>query len=209
MVCFTALAASVSAKASTVYDNSGPDTFAAGGFVINHGQSVEDSFSLNSSATIDAISFGDWLDSGSTLDSVNWEIATAPNGGTIVGSGTATAFSNVYENSLLGYTANDSTFDISSLSLAADTTYYLELSNAETSDGGYTAWDFSNNPNSSGYLNGAGGSTSETFALYGSDIAATPEPSSLLLLGSGLAGLVLAGAMRRRAMVTSQAALGA
>src|SRR5579863_3288276 len=198
-LCVLALAMAASAKASSVvYDNSGPGSFTTTGWTINSGFSVADSFNLSSSATIDAISFGDVLFPGDTLDSVAWEITTEPNGGITLGSGTATSFSNVSEGTLFGfYPTNDSTFGISSLSLAAGTTYYLEFSNAVTAQAQPTYWDESDNPNSTPYqyLDGSFYQTpngSETFALSGGN-SAVPEPSGLLLLGSGLAGLALIG----------------
>ena len=107
--------ASARNASSVVYDNSGPGSFATEAWTINSGFSVANSFNLSSSATIDAISFGDVLSPGDTLDSVSWEITTEPNGGITLESGTTTAFSNVSEGTLFGfYPANDSTFGISS-----------------------------------------------------------------------------------------------
>ncbi len=211
-LCFIALAG-VSANASTiVYDDSGPGSFQTDAWVITDGFSVADSFSLSAPATIDAISFGNWLNSGDTLESVNWEIITAPNGGTTVGSGTVTAFSNVPEGNPKGLVANDSTFTIGSLSLAAGTTYYLEFSNSVSARGEGVFWDESDNPHSTPYIYDDGVLQSQirpdgpdTFALYGSS-SPVPEPSSLLLLCSGLTGLALIGIMRRRAVARTQTA---
>ena len=70
-----------------------------------------------------------------------------------------------------------------------------------TAQAGATYWDESDNPISIPYqyLNGSFYQTpngSETFVLSGGN-SAVPEPSGLLLLGSGLAGLALIG-MRRK-----------
>lgn len=124
LLCLFAVGAAVSADATTiVYDNAGPGSWNTGSPYINSGSSVADSFTLNSAATIDGISFGNWLTPGDTLESVSWQFTTASNGGTILGSGTATSFSNVNEGDPFGYVANDSTFGIPSLSLNANTTY--------------------------------------------------------------------------------------
>ena len=210
-LCLLALAAGISAHASTVvYDNSDSFSFNDSGILINGGISVANSFSLSSPATIDAISFGVWLEPEDTLDSVDWEITTDPNSGTVLESGTATVFSTVYEGLGLSiYPMYDDTFDIGSLSLADDTTYYLEFSNAVTADRTVAFWDLSDNPNSTAYVSETGvfyesSYGSQTFALEGSFDSPVPEPPGLLLLGSGLAGLALIGMMRRRAMAASQ-----
>jgi hypothetical protein len=87
---------------------------------------------------------------------------------------------------------NSSVFSIPDLSLAAGT-YYLQFGNGLDTTGFGVYWDVSSGPSSAyGQVDGSavpldsGGS--ETFALYDST-SATPEPSSFLLLGSGLAGL--------------------
>jgi hypothetical protein len=86
------------------------------------------------------------------------------------------------------------------MTLAAGT-YYFTLQNAVTGDGNPAYWDINNGPsvafeNTIGNVNGnlGPGSNSDTFSITGS--AATPEPSSFLLLGSGLAGF--AGMIRRK-----------
>ena len=204
-----------SAHASTiVYNNATSSSYTLGAVDgINGGNYVADSFSLSSPATIDAISFGNWIVPGTTLESVDWAITTAPFSGTSIGSGDATTFSNVYETNKYGLTANQSTFDIASLPLLAGTEYYLELSASATSvlycnaygcgPASAVYWDVSDHSNSTAYdLISQYTDYPGTFALYGNlDNPEVPEPPTLLLLGTGLAGLSLFSIRRREGRV--------
>ena len=84
--------------------------------------------------------------------------------------------------------------------LLAGHTYYLTLTDANDSEGtGFDAWDDNQGPASCFYQgpNGSGGcptTDSESFTI-GSGTGTTPEPSSLMLFGSGILGL---GALLRR-----------
>jgi len=187
-----------------VYDNSGKDTYSEVGYNISQAdnEAIADSFSLTQAAVVNAIAFGVWLYPGDTLTSVDWEITTSFFGGTVLASGTATSFTFTYENTLSGYNIYSDLFTIPNLSLAANTTYYLELLNGISPHGAYYGifWDESENPNSTAESLFGGFSISdlktETFQLeYNGNGSAVPEPSSLLLLAGGLAGLA---AMIRR-----------
>lgn len=214
--CMFLAAAAVSAHAdSIVYNNAGPDSWVAGSgaATLSNDFSASDSFSLSSPASVDAISFGLVIAPVSTLDSVDWAITTLPNGGTTVASGAATTLSTAYEGPDEDVSFDNVTFDIVSVPLAADTTYYLQLSNATTPvRGDYAAWGESDNPDSTAYeyhdgtLFGTNPIPSETFALYGTT-SVVPEPPGLVLLGSGVAGLALFCAMRRRRPGAAQAGI--
>jgi hypothetical protein len=202
-VCFLSLVcalAAVPASADTLYDNSTAMSYTMTAVNIKGGFAVADSFTLSSSATISQIMFGSWVDYGDTLNSVDWAITTGDFSGTTLGSGTASSFSSeFFEGTIDGdYDMYSDVFSIPGQTLAAGT-YYLQIGNAVTT--GNALWDFSNGPSSAQLdLNGnyiGFDIGSETFALYGSS-SPVPEPSSFLLLGSGLAGLV--GVIKRKLM---------
>jgi hypothetical protein len=203
---FLSLAVAVSARAeSLVYDNSTAISFTAsawevgvtGGFL----NSVDNSFTLTSTATINEITAGVWVPAGDTLTSATGGIFTAPfAGGTDEVNGTITPISSTYEGSIYGWDLYEEVFSISQVTLAPGT-YYLTFESANTTNSGLlAAWDMSGNSNTSadewsGNGDQSTGLTSTTFALYSPD-SPVPEPSSLYLLGSGVAAL--AGMIRRK-----------
>ena len=103
-----------------------------------------------------------------------------------------------------GYSIFENTVGISGNLSNPNGTYYLSLSQAQDSGGTFSdAWDlnegpalcFFRNPNGSG---GCPTTESESFTIGGGSGGTTPEPSSLMLFGSGILGL--AGVLRRRLM---------
>ena len=190
--------ASAPASAGTLYSN-GPVNGTFVGWTINSGYSVSDSFTLTSTSTITGVDFGGWVFPGDSFTSVDWSIGTTAFGGTASTASTTNSFD--FNNG--SYDVYTESFSTGSLTLGPGT-YYLTLENAVTAGGNYAYWDINNGPsvayessigNVNGYLEP--GSNSDSFDIYGtSGGPVVPEPSSLLLMGSGLVSF--AGMMRRK-----------
>jgi len=204
------------ASAGTLYDN-GPVNGTISAWNIGNANcfpsglpcAVSDSFTLSSFSTLTGAQIGLWLFQGDTATNVDWSIGTTPFGSNI-GSGTAAALTGTFEFNNGTYNIYESTFSLSG-GLAAGT-YYLTLQDLVGSDGGLGYWDETDGPSAAfgsavgnvnlnpvcgttGYPGTLGGTCSESFEIYGSPANATPEPASLVLLGSGM--LILAGFMHK------------
>jgi PEP-CTERM motif len=95
----------------------------------------------------------------------------------------------------------ESSDGMSPVNLSAGT-YWLNLDNATVNDGDPIYWDENSGP-SSASENSVGTIPSEAFTLFAasststtSTTSTTPEPSSVMLWGSGILGL--AGVLRRK-----------
>jgi hypothetical protein len=173
-----------------VYDN-GPINGTINAWTINSGDSVSDSFTLSSTATLSEAQIGLWLLPGDTASNVDWSLGTTPFGSN-EGSGTAADLTGTFQyNNVDGFDIYESTFSLDGTALPAGT-YYLTLQNLVVSFGDNGYWDENDGP-SLAYDNappyGVSQIGSESFQIY------APEPSTLALLGSGL--LILVGFKRR------------
>jgi hypothetical protein len=183
---------------AVLYDN-GPINGKVNSWTITNPFSVADSFTLTSASTIGSFSAGLWVLPGDTAKSLSWAITTgAPdfNGGTVLFSGSGNLNNVSLGAANYGYNLYTSTLSGLNVSLAAGT-YYLELFNTSSALGGQVGWDW-NYGASTAFVNVFGSTqlSSESFTIYGTTAATTPEPGTMLIFGTGVLGLL--GAVRRR-----------
>jgi PEP-CTERM motif len=138
---------------------------------------------------------------GST--SLDWSVTSQENGGNVYGEGTANLTNTFLSANNYGYEIGSEA--VSGLKLSLDAgTYWLNLTNATDSSGDPIYWDENSGIGcqSNGCPSLASDSTvgsipSESFDITGTpDSGSAAEPSSIMLLGSGLFGL--ATVVRRR-----------
>src|SRR5271166_4926410 len=211
LVVLCLLLVAVPAVAQT-YDN-GPINGSTDAWTINFGYIVSDTFTAPS-PSISAFSFGVWEFGGDSMTSVDWSITASENGGQVYGSGTASG-KNLTDTFI---SSNQYGYDIDLITvtglnvngLTTDKRYWLTLQNALVPSGNLVFWDENSGIDceSSGCPSlaseGALGTLpSEAFTIGGgcgagnnSPCGTTPEPSSIMLFGSGILGLV--GVLRRK-----------
>ena len=204
LLCLVCAFAAVPASADSAY-SSGPGNYTSNAWTINYGYSVSDEFTLSTAAAVTGVTFDVWTAPGDTMTSIDWSIGPSAYSAPFATAGTTQTLDEL--SNPTGYTIDTESFSVPSLSLGAGT-YFLTLQNAVVANGDPIFWD-ENDGSSIGYESAVGSigaldcseigncglSGGETFTLVG-NLDPVPEPSSFLLLGSGLFGM--AGGLYRK-----------
>jgi hypothetical protein len=205
IVSLTVLLALVAipAMAQTIYSN-GPTNGNTDGWATGSGYGVSDSFPVaTSGSTITGANFAMWLYAGDTLTSAELSITSAEFGGTSYFDQTVSFTQSGCVSNSYGYEVCNETTAFSGPTLNAGT-YWLNLQNASVPSGDPGPfWDENSGPSSASESE-VGSIPSESFTLLGSccttstttTTTTTPEPSSIVLFGSGILGLT--GVLRRK-----------
>ncbi len=204
--------AAISATAGTLYDN-GPPNGTITAWTINAGFVVSDSFVTPANSEITDIHFVYW-DASSTdlITTVDMSIGSMPFDGSPL---TLSGVTNIFlGTNAMGYNLYQADYEFAGIPYSG--AGFLTLGNACSTSGCSTNgifWDENSgvgcggthppgggaNCPSTAYENTLGSIPSEAFTLTGQlGGGTTPEPSSIMLFGSGIIGL--AGVLRRRLM---------
>ncbi len=202
----------VPAPAQVLYDN-GPINGTVDAWTINYGFVIGDSFTLLNNSTVGGFNFGVWEFQGDVLTSVDWSITSDPVGGTVYGSGTASG-KNLTDQFIsvnqYGYDIDQITVTGLNLPLLSGKTYsyWLNLQNAVVPSGDPVYWDENSGIGCKGDDGMGGGCPSEAsgggvgtdpaeaFDINGTGGGSTPEPTSFMLLASGV--LAVTGVLRQK-----------
>ncbi len=198
--------ATIPATAQVIYSN-GPTNGNTDGWNIGFGFVVSDSFTVGSGGgTVSGVNFAAWLFPGDTLPSATIGITSAEDGGTVYFNSTETITQSGCVVNGLGFDICNESASFSGPTLNSGT-YWLNIQNGEASDGDSVYWDENSGP-SSASMTSVGTIPSESFTVLGGTSTTTtttttsstsgtvPEPSSIMLFGSGILGL--AGVLRRK-----------
>jgi hypothetical protein len=187
-------------NAGVIYDD-GPINGTTDAWTINFGFVVSDTFTVSSgNSTITSLKFGAWLSPGDTITSAEVSFTSQPDGGTIY-------FDQVANFTQSGCSLNQYGFDVCTETGSFDSptlpngTYWLNLQNAIVPSGDPVYWDENSgvgctSPGCPSLAQQQEPIPPESFTLFGNPSGTTPEPSSIILFGSGVIGL--AGVLRRR-----------
>ena len=209
ILCFALTA--LTASAQILYDN-GPVNGTASAWQISGGSIVSNSFRCcrvdgngpNGGPTMLAgFDFYAWVLPGDRPKTVDWSITSLENGGSLFGSGTVDLTSQFLFTNGFGYDIFKDTANVVDANIILGSgMYWLNLQNATTQNANASYWDENSGVGcmspgcpSEASSNEVGTIPSESFDIFGPN-GATPEPGSVVLLGSGM--LVLTLARRRK-----------
>jgi hypothetical protein len=184
-----------------IYDN-GPTNGNIDAWTITAGFATSDSFTVGGPAAVNGLSFAAWLFPGDVLASADVLITSEEFGGTTYFDQTVNFVqSNCIANNN-GFTVCSEAGSFSGPTLNSGT-YWLTLSNAMVNDDDPVYWDENDGP-SQASNDSVGTLPSESFTVLGagtttgstSATGTTPEPSSILLLSSGV--LAVGGLLKQK-----------
>ncbi len=197
------LALSAPAFAGTLF-NDGPTDGFTNAFIIDGpggspGQTISDGFVATNSGMAVSFDFAEWVTAGSTPTALTWTLGSSAFGSDL-GSGSGIASFTFFASNGFGFDVYIDHVTGLSAALTAGDTYWLTLGGSMDSSGStFDGWDLNNGPANcqfavGGVPIGGCGAGGESFTINGG--GTTPEPSSILLFGSGILGL--AGILRRK-----------
>jgi hypothetical protein len=170
-------------------------------------QWIADQFVATGSGTPGEIDFGLWVPTGSTPTTITYWLGTNfltsdISGGSAIAlnAGNSTL---VVTNNQYGYDVYEITLkNLTGSNMSANSTYWLTLGNANDSfNSQFDAWDVNEGPALCFFgvgqnFAGGCGDGGEAFTITMGGGATTPEPGTMVMLGTGIIGL--AGALRRK-----------
>jgi PEP-CTERM motif len=203
LLTIVCLLLAVAPAMADTYSN-GPYNGTTNSWMINFGFSVTNSFSLtclggDGQCSLTSFSAVYWLTPGDTAPLVEAQVGSTPFGSDILDQVLHEDSTISLGTNQAGFVLEQNTYNfIGDDDINNGQTYWLTLLNASVPSGNPVYWDENSGP-SSAFENTLGAIPSESFTITGIvSEGTTPEPSSILLLGSGILGL--AGVLRRRLM---------
>jgi hypothetical protein len=207
-LCLTLAAVPVMAQSY----NNGPVNGLVDAWAISSGFAVSDTFEMNSAGSINSLNFWAWVAPGDSVTGVQVGISASPFGSELY-TGTFTVTQGACQGAAFGFdVCNEAVNGLGSGNIAAGN-YWLTLQNATDAFGEEVFWDENSGvgctspgcpsmaqqstlgtvPSESFTIDWGASTTTTTTSTTG---GSTPEPSSIMLFGSGILGL--AGILRRK-----------
>jgi hypothetical protein len=203
LASLTLLALSLAAvpAVADIYNN-GPINGNTDAWTINSGFAVSDTFTTPGGfGFITGLQFGAWVFPGDTITSVEVTITSQEFGGISFFDGIVNLSQGGCVSNSFGFDVCTETGSFDAGALAAGT-YWLNLQNASVPSGDPVYWDENSGP-SAASQSSVGTIPSESFTVLGGATTSTtttggttPEPSSIMLFGSGILGL--AGVLKQK-----------